>query len=631
MIWSWFSPEKMCHRLLGKNRCNRQDLRSRLNRCLGEISNVSLDSISADDQQTIIFYADQTLLHKFNYLGSGWTSVHPLAWDTDFISGHRWENGKFYTDYKCVNPLGGFDIKVVWELSRCHHLLWLAQAYSLTHDRKYSREIVEQINHWIDNNPLMFSINWTCSMDVAIRAVNWMYAIGIIIDSGDIDDCFSQKVYQSLFEHLFFIINNLEKNIPNSGNHYLSDLVGLLFVGAMFPGNFFARRCFNFAFKEFKREASVEISDDGTNYEHSISYHRLVAELFIYSYALLRRLRQPLPSDLGSQLESMIYYIASYTKQSGLAPLIGDNDNGRLLPFVPRDFRKHGYMCSIGAVLFGKDYLGGNTVNAESLYASCDVPDLPAHIEVLKVKSSLIYPLNGLFIWRDRGIELFVTNSPFSLKRCLSKGERGGTHTHPDALSFDLSFDGQDFIVDPGTYVYTSDPILRNRLRASENHSTVVIDSLNQTKFDENNVFVQTNYASDHTLTTGSERNTIIGSYKFDDDNVSYHHTRIFELEPTRIIIKDIIECAGDHKVMLNFSVAPDIKPYSDAKVAILESQSAQMSLSVTENSKPLTAEIIDAHYSPAYGILQHSKSLRYHHSMHDHITIITNIEWKKK
>lgn len=633
VVWSRISPREISQKLFGEKNFTYFQLRDILNKCIGNLSKVDLKSISSQEKESILFCANQALIHKFNYLGSGWTEINPLDWHTDFISGHTWHPGNFYKDYVYTNSEGGYDVKVVWELNRCHHLLWLAQAYSLTKDSRYSKEVIVQISNWIDNNPLMYSINWTCSMDVAIRAINWMYALGIVIESGDVDDKFSYKIYKSLYEHAFYIINNLEKTIPCSGNHYLSDLTGLLFICALFPENFSARRWYKFALKEFKNEALKEISDDGSNYEHSVSYHRLVSELFIYSYAMLKRRNHQMLPAVEARFKSMIDYIASYTKRSGLSPLIGDNDNGRLLPFTPRDFREHGYMCSVGNALWNNRYSKCEGVSAESLYISCGLTETLNSGNTFILKDCTIYPDNKLAIVRQNEIELFVTNSSFSINRCLSYGMTGGTHTHPDALSFDLSFDGEDYILDPGTYVYTSNPSLRNELRATINHNTIALDGLNQTKFSDRNVFVQTNYTTDHIINIVEKNDTkiITGSYAFNNDRLSFNHFRGFEVDGGKVIINDIVNCAGEHDLILNFHISPDIRIDNDSHSVLLQSVKGFAEITVRENNKVIIPEIVDSLFSPSYGILQDSKSLRYRIKISDKSEISTEIQWKKK
>ena len=633
VIWSKISPSKASRRLMGDAQVDRLELKALLLASLGPLDTIDCGQFTQSDRDIIMETARRAMNHEFNVLGSGWKKLDPIDWHSDFKTGKRWEPGKFYRDYRLTNPQGGFDIKTVWDLNRGHHMLWLAQAYKLTGDTCFANEIVAQITGWIDENPLMFSVNWTCSMDVAIRAVNWMYAIGIIIESGAVTDDFARKFHTVLFEHAFYIINNLEKTIPYSGNHYLSDLTGLLFICTLFPENFSARRWFKFALKEFKNEALKEISDDGSNYEHSVSYHRLVSEPFIYSYAMLKRRNHQMLPAVEARFKSMIDYIASYTKRSGLSPIIGDNDNGRLLPFTPRDFREHGYMCSVGNALWDNRYSKCEGVSAESLYISCGLTETLNSGNTFILKDCTIYPDNKLAIVRQNEIELFVTNSSFSINRCLSSGMTGGTHTHPDALSFDLSFDGEDYILDPGTYVYTFNPSLRNELRATINHNTIALDGQNQTKFSDRNVFVQTNYTTDHIINIVEKNDTkiITGSYAFNNDRLSFNHFRSFEIDGGRVIINDIANCVGEHDLILNFHISPDIRIDNDSHSVLLQAVKGFAEITVRENNKVIIPEIVDSLFSPSYGILQDSKSLRYRIKISNKSEITTEIQWKKK
>ena len=61
--------------------------------------------------------------------------------------------------------------------------MFLYAAYQATGNNRYVHEYLRQTLEWIDSNPLMYSINWGCAMDVAIRAVNWVYALNMFIDS----------------------------------------------------------------------------------------------------------------------------------------------------------------------------------------------------------------------------------------------------------------------------------------------------------------------------------------------------------------------------------------------------------------------------------------------------------------
>ena len=65
-------------------------------------------------------------------------------------------------------------MKIPWELFRFQHLNLLGQAYILTGDKKYAEGFANQIGDWMRKNPVYFGVTWKCTMDVAIRAANWL-------------------------------------------------------------------------------------------------------------------------------------------------------------------------------------------------------------------------------------------------------------------------------------------------------------------------------------------------------------------------------------------------------------------------------------------------------------------------
>src|SRR5688500_6785364 len=120
--------------------------------------------------------ADEICDHYFDLLGSGPTYLgYPINWHLDFISQMEYPPDKYYKDIKPAKYPGGHDIKVPWELSRCQHLAWLGQAYWFSGDEKYAEEFVDEVNDWIEKNPPRLGVNWVTAMDVAIRAVNWLW------------------------------------------------------------------------------------------------------------------------------------------------------------------------------------------------------------------------------------------------------------------------------------------------------------------------------------------------------------------------------------------------------------------------------------------------------------------------
>ena len=128
--------------------------------------------------------------HRFDLLGSGEKYLgKEIAWHTDFKNGYTWPV-EHHAKLKLTSHKGGFDVKVPWELSRFHHAIRLGQAYLYTQNEIYAQEIVDQITHWIKANPYEFGVNWAGPMDVAIRAVNWIWAYYFISESKSLNTDF---------------------------------------------------------------------------------------------------------------------------------------------------------------------------------------------------------------------------------------------------------------------------------------------------------------------------------------------------------------------------------------------------------------------------------------------------------
>jgi hypothetical protein len=600
------------------NGFDKNRLTKHLTQILGNFQVLPEAFISSKDTKTIMEWADNTMRHEFDYLGSGLIRLNPIGWHTDFKSGFRWPKGKFYKKYKTVDLSNGADVKVPWELSRCHHLLWLGEAYLITKDEKYAKEVVEQLEWWVDENPLMYSINWTCAMDVAIRAVNWMYALNMISSSYYVTDNLAKRISLSLFEHGWFIYNNLEKWYPYSANHYATNITGLLYLGQFFNKTKDGNKWWHYAIKEYFLEIRHQILPSGAHFERSISYHRLLTELFAYPYFMLERIKEPIPLDIRLRVESMFDFTDHYIKPNGMAPQMGDNDDGRLLPFVKRDFRVHDYLVSIGYLGFGKQY--------ESL--SLDKMDLDTFFllpEKFVIKESK--PLNSSISiikdHRDAGFvilkkaELYLIFSNTSLS-CYPDFHRNmlGTHTHADGLSFELSIGKQDFIIDPGTYVYTASSSERNKFRSTGMHNTVSIDGQDQVELLETNLFSVKGFKEVEKMEINENEEEICVSgtriWNLASDLNASHKRKIKLRSESDFEMLDEIRCGSEHNFVWHFYLAPEIKPEIIAldKVILHGPDYSIMSLSFT-SSNNFKIELKNCEISPSYGVIKQSKSIR--------------------
>ena len=404
-----------------------------------------------------------------------------MPWHEDVFSGYRWNPRTFYRVVSV--PYGRADIKVPWELSRCQHLPTLGMAFAASSDPGFAAAVVAQIEDWIAANPVGRGVNWACAMDVAIRAVNWLWAYELVAGAPSLSDEFLTRFLASLLAHGRHIRRNIERYDGITTNHTLADYVGLLYLGALLPQLADASEWREVGARGVASCMDEQVLPDGVDYENSISYHRLVLEMFLGSWVLAARNEFPLPPSFGASLERMLEFVQHYTRPDGLAPLIGDNDDGRLqilgryFDWCPQD---HRYLLAAGGVAFGRDDLAA--AGRDGAGAPAEVSWLlgpGAWARVLQAAddgaalASRAFPDGGRYIFRDGGTHAVVSADEV--------GTAGlGNHKHNDIFSFELSVDGVAMIVDPGTELYTSDRVERDRRRSTAGHTTVTVDDAEQ-------------------------------------------------------------------------------------------------------------------------------------------------------
>lgn len=507
----------------------------------------------------------------------------PIDWQLDFKSGYRWDNATFFTDIR-IGHRPGVDVKVPWELSRFQHLSALGQAYTATGDEKYALECVCQILDWIATNPPLLGVNWACTMDVAIRAANWLFWLGHIRDwlkSQSWHGEFCRIFSNSLYDHLKFIPKNLERIGTLTTNHYLADIAGLLVIASSTEDIFAeSRRLREFAVSQLRDRMLEQFNPDGTNFEASTCYHRLALEIVFYAvwYQVVRSKNfdgsnycDVTEGIFGAEFTERLYkafeVVLYLVKPNGKMPQIGDNDSGQFVKLRPREVLDMRYLLGLGGVFF-----------KEPRFKIKEFFERDEDLYELKI----LYGARGYEIWSamesssltgvgsialsDAGWYVMRDAKDYCIIFCGPNGQNGnGGHCHNDKLSFELCIDGRDVVVDPGTYVYTADPKARNRFRATARHNTVVVDGQEQSRFDPKNLFTLGSDAPPRCLKweTGEEVHIFVGEdYGFGRLARPVVHKREirFHKKLKKLQIIDRFEGEGDHHLEWNIILSPEFK-----------------------------------------------------------------------
>lgn len=535
------------------------------------IPSVDFDDLSSalnlNEKEAILNLAEKALMREFEIFSTKVRFEDDIDWHQDFNSGFRWPKGILYSKYKQVDTGNNSDVKFPRELSRCHHFLYLGEAFLLTKDEKYTEEFILQVRSWIRNNPYKKSINWGCTMDTAIRASNWVFSLRMFLKSDRISQSFLKEIFSVLYLHGRIIYENPEKNRSYNHNHYLSDLSGQLLLGLLFKGpiSIESKHWLENGLYEFYKEIRLQILPSGFSYERSINYHRLVLELISYTLIILKNNSIEIPRDISFRIREMFMVVMNYLFPDGNAPIIGDQDNGRYLPFFPYPTNYQAYLLNIGAVLFDnelfKGYFPESLIDVLFLFGTSGSKKLKNKGSKKVRMKSKNYSDAGFYILRSKKVYLFINNSGLSHYNEVI----GGTHTHSDLLSFVYLYNGAPFLIDPGTYVYSSDSKERMKFRSTYMHNTITIDDQNQNELKEKELWFIKRDAipRDIIWSTSSTIDIYEGGHSgYERFRNPIEHVRRFKLNKLqdKLIIIDKIFGEGNHLIKVHFHFDENVK-----------------------------------------------------------------------
>ncbi|MAD12846.1 MAG: hypothetical protein CMC04_09015 [Flavobacteriaceae bacterium] len=201
-------------------------------------------------------------------------------------------------------------------------------------------------------------------MDVSIRISNILLAYDIFKSSKcNFSNDFNKIISNSIYDHGKHIINNLEWYNGTRGNHYFSNVIGLLMCSSHLKITETSQAWFVFGVSELINEFDFQFHSDGSNFEGSTFYHRLVTEfatwgtvlvldnanIFLKKYSNNRILKKiykknkrtenylilennpfVFPKKYFDNLRKSLCFIEDIMLYDGSIPQIGDNDSGRL-------------------------------------------------------------------------------------------------------------------------------------------------------------------------------------------------------------------------------------------------------------------------------------------------------------
>ncbi len=451
------------------------------------------------------------------------------------------------------------DIKLPWDYSRAQPLFTNAACGPSTVE-----PCVAFLRRWIDANSDIDGLTWTCAMEPAIRAVNWVFADTLF--AGQLGIRFgSEQWVDWLWRHGTVVWHRLEARLISS-NHYLADLLALYVLGAIFPQETQAQRWRGFAEHEFPRELLAKTYADGTLNEASLRYHAFVTEM-----ALLFRLAhgQAMPLRAENRLTQMCQVVADFRDATGDVFALGDDDSGRVLAVdsVSRMGRAE-IILHLADSLLGTQFQSSPAAN---------------------------YPQGGWWVRRQGDFTVALEFGGVGM-------HGGGGHAHNDDLSFCLDWRGYSVIADPGTCLYTGDPAVRNQFRSTWYHNTVVVDGQEQRPLGDDVFVLRGSTRPFEARPAGPD------AWVFERRiGPALVHRRQLTVRPELVLVRDTLAGTGRHKLDWRFHLHPSVQPrIKGQQFELALPQLGRITLAQTapaaQSDPKLALALLPTQYSPGYG-----------------------------
>lgn len=466
------------------------------------------------------------------------------------------------------------DIKHVWELNRHLHLVRLAQAWALSGDARYRDALAGQLDSWLEQCPPLTGPNWTSSLELGIRLINWSLIWHIMgggngaLFTGEAGARRRSRWLDSIFSHCQFIQRHLSRH-SSANNHLIGELAGLYVAAQTWPCWQHSAAWRDQAARELEQQAQLQHSADGVNREQAFAYQVFAAEFLLLAGLSGARAKTPFSDAYWQVLQRATHFLRAVRDVGGHVPMVGDADDGivfRLEPGTMGD--RPAMLLALADVLWGGQAPSQYGATAQWLLGGTELPAVPA---VDGRASDWNFADGGYLLFgNDFGL-------PTEIKGMLDCGPLGylgiAAHGHADALALTLSIGGEECLVDPGTYSYWQDMKWRDYFRGTSAHNTLRVDGLDQSV--SGGRFMWLRKAASSVLQMPQDPAQFVFRGAHDGylrltDPVRHVRSVQFDAATRRLSVQDCAEARQAHRLEQFWHFAPDLSVALDGEVLVV-------------------------------------------------------------
>ncbi len=402
------------------------------------------------------------------FFSADWLKV--TDWHTNTDTGYRYNPLQHWTEIPDQSPVAG-DIKYVWEKSRFAYLYTLIR-YDYHASKDQSGYVFSEIESWIEANPINCGPNWWCSQEMSLRILNWTFALNYYKNSPELTAVRFEKIIHSIYWQLKHIEANINfSRITVRNNHAISETLCLYLGGLLFP---FFKESTTWKQKGkswFEEEIAYQIYEDGTFLQFSMNYHRVVVQLLTWGIILAEKNKERFSDVVYERANKSLQFLQTCQDQiTGWLPNYGNNDGALFFKLNNAHFRDYSpQLAALGAAL------GQTERNVEDVgWYGVD-----EEWRINQPKSNLQNPKpqTALSAFENAGYYVLRESNSITFVRCGAYKDRP---FQADNLHLDIWVNGENLLLDAGTYKYNTDEQWIRYFAGSASHNTVMLGGFDQ-------------------------------------------------------------------------------------------------------------------------------------------------------
>lgn len=425
---------------------------------------------------------------------------HDYDWVTNPSTNHRYHINKHWSKIQDFSTEAG-DIKYVWEKARFSFLYDIIR-YDYHFGDDQSKFVFEQIEDFINKNPINLGPNYKCSQEISLRILNWTFALYYYNNSEFLTHERFNTIINSIYWQLHHVFHNINfSRIAVRNNHAITETLMLYLSGLLFPFIPESKKWSKAGKKWFEQEIDYQIYKDGTFLQFSMNYHRVTIQLLTWAIRL-SELHKDKFSDVvyNRAKKSLDFLDASQDPISKELPNYGSNDGALFFKLTNNDYRNYqSQLDDLRAVLFG---IVREVSESQSWYGLENIK-----IDETRIEGIFSFPKSGYYIIQEADVKTFI--------KCGVYKDRPA---QADNLHLDIWVNGLNYLRDAGSYMYNTSKEELDFFMGTKGHNTVSVNSENQML--RGNRFIWYNWTKEAKANLAEKANT----YFFDGYIKAFKH-----------------------------------------------------------------------------------------------------------